>query len=324
MGKRKQRRGARVKPQANGRVTARLGPVLSVESDDGQQLSCLARGRAQRCVVGDRIFYEEGIQADLAEGLITWIAPRRSTLLRTDALGRREQVLAANLDHLYIITAVEPPFRLGLIDRYLVAARSQGISASIIFNKSDLLLDEEEQADYEEELSIYPGLGHPVYFVSATQAEGLEPLAEALQDQLSIFVGHSGVGKTSLLNALDPGLGEKVRELSCSSGRGQHTTSTSALFRLPGGGEVIDSPGIRSFGLWGIKVEDLRLHFPEFLEWSSGCRFANCGHIQEPACAVKAALEEGKISENRYTSYLRIRESLEGERFGSAHDYFDF
>lgn len=313
--RRRQRSPQRPGPRAvetGGRVITRLGPVFTVEIDGGGTIDCVARGRGKRAVVGDRVAFEDDADNEMAEGLITGVGERRSALVRADALGRRAQVLAANLDRVFVVTAVEPPIREGLIDRYLVAAHAQGIAASIVFNKLDMAYDD-ELAEIAEMLEIYPPLGHPVIYTSAEDGRGLDALRAATRGQCSIFVGHSGVGKTSLLNALDPGLGERVQALSLASGRGQHTTTTSALYRLPDGGEVIDSPGVRGFALWGIDADGVRHHFPEFVERAPACRFADCRHIHEPQCAVLAAVDEGEIAESRYDSYLKIRASLESD-----------
>lgn len=293
----------------NGRVITRLGPVYTVEADDGSLIDCIARGRAKKAVVGDRVRFETDVDNEMAEGLVTGIGPRHSALVRADAMGRRAQTLAANIGRIFIVAAVEPPLREGLIDRYLVAAHAQGIEASIVFNKVDLL-DAEEAEEVGARLAVYPPLGYPVLFASAESGHGVEELRAATRGLCSIFVGHSGVGKTSLLNVLDPGLGERVQALSAASGRGQHTTTTSALYALPGGGEVIDSPGVRGFALWGIDADSVHKHFPEFLELADQCRFANCRHLEEPQCRVIEAVESGEIAESRYDSYLKIRESL--------------
>ncbi|MCB9529134.1 MAG: ribosome small subunit-dependent GTPase A [Myxococcales bacterium] len=304
----------RRRAEPNGRVVGRLGPVFTVDTAEGERVDCVAKGRGAKAVVGDRVVFERGAENEMADGLIVAIAERRSALVRADAMGRRAQVLAANIDRIFVVSAAEPPLREGLIDRYLVAAHQQGIEAWLVFNKLDLLDDEpEEEADVRERLDIYPPLGHPVLYVSAADGRGLDALREATRGRCSIFVGHSGVGKTSLLNALDPGLGERVQALSEASGRGQHTTSTSAMFDLPGGGEVIDSPGVRGFALWGLDPEGLKAHFPEFVERERACKFANCSHTHEPGCAVVEALDEGEIADSRYDSYLKILESLESD-----------
>lgn len=290
-------------------MITRLGPVYTVEADDGARIDCIARGRAKKAVVGDRVRFEPDVSNEMAEGLVTAIGERRSALVRADALGRRAQTLAANIDRVFIVAAVEPPLREGLIDRYLVAAHAQGIAATVVFNKVDLL-EPDEAEEVGARLAVYPPLGYPVLFASAESGHGVDELRVATRGLCSIFVGHSGVGKTSLLNALDPGLGERVQALSAASGRGQHTTTTSALYALPGGGEVIDSPGVRGFALWGIDADAVRAHFPEFVELAVQCRFADCRHLEEPQCRVVEAVEEGEIADSRYDSYLKIRESL--------------
>lgn len=316
------RRPARVQPPSTptraGRVIARHGPVLTVACADGTTCECVARGKGKGTVIGDRVRFIEGADTEMAEGLVVEIEPRDRVLVRANALGRREQVLAANLDHIFVVVTIEPPLREGLIDRYVVAAHQQGIDASIVFNKVDLLTDADAIEDVGDRLAPYPALGYPVYFVSAAARKGLGDLRTALQSKCSIFVGHSGVGKTSLLNALDPGLGERVQQLSDSSGRGRHTTSASMLHTLPGGGEVIDSPGVRGFGLWDLEPEALRDHFVEMAQRAGQCRFKDCQHLSEPGCAVLAAVESGEIAQSRHDSYVRIRESLEfedGNRF---------
>lgn len=314
MNRRRTRRSppGHARPETNGRVVTRLGPVFTVEDDEGGLIDCVARGRGKRAVVGDRVRFDPDADSEMAPGLIVAVGERRSQLVRADALGRRAQVLAANIDRVFVVCAVEPPIREGLIDRYLVAAHAQGIEASVVFNKLDLAY-EDELAEIMEMLAVYPPLGYPVLSTSAEDGRGLDALRAATRDQCSIFVGHSGVGKTSLLNALDPGLGERVQALSYASGRGQHTTTTSAMYALPGGGEVIDSPGVRGFALWGIDAEGVRHHFPEFVERAAGCRFADCRHVHEPQCAVLEALDEGDIAESRYDSYLKIRASLQSD-----------
>jgi len=310
-------RGSARRPDKNqetvlGRVIGRQGPVFMVETEEEARLACVARGKGKRSVVGDLVRFIDHADTDLARGLIIDHEPRESELIRADALGRRAQAIAANLDRIFVVVANEPPLREGLIDRYLVTAEAQGLETHIVFNKVDLIAEDPDAiAEIGHRLAAYPPLGYPVHFVSAATGHGIAELRDALADQCSIFVGHSGVGKTSLLNVLCPGLAEPVNVLSAASGRGQHTTTTAQMYRLDNGGEVIDSPGIRSFGLWGMPTEDVRLYFVEFNEISDECRFSDCQHIREPKCAVLAALEEGAISEVRYASYLRIRDSLD-------------
>ncbi|MCK6573899.1 ribosome small subunit-dependent GTPase A [Myxococcota bacterium] len=281
----------------------RKGPVMFVEID-GERRPCTARGQGKGAVVGDDVTVDGEV--------VTGFAARRSELVRVDALGDRPHVIAANVDVMFIVCAVEPPLREGLIDRYLVAAHAARIAPVIVFNKTDLWLDDdpEDEEDFRERLSPYPPLGVPVIYTSAQENKGLAAVRKALKGRLGIFVGHSGVGKTSLLNALVPGLGHKTQELSEQSGRGRHTTTHTELFRVPGGGEVIDSPGIRAFGLWAIPPDQVRHHFVEFAKFAGQCRFMDCIHDREPGCAIKDAVEREVISPFRYEAYLRIKDSL--------------
>jgi len=271
---------------------------------DGERRPCTARGPGKGAVVGDDVTVDGEV--------VTGFAPRRSELVRVDALGDRPHVIAANVDVMFIVCAVEPPLREGLIDRYLVAAHAARIAPVIVLNKTDLWLedDPEDEEDFRERLSPYPPLGVPVIYTSAQENRGLAAVRKALKDRLGIFVGHSGVGKTSLLNALVPGLGHRTQELSEQSGRGRHTTTHTELFHLPSGGEVIDSPGIRAFGLWAIPPDQVRHHFVEFARFAGQCRFMNCIHDREPGCAIKVAVEREVISPFRYEAYLRIKDSL--------------
>jgi ribosome biogenesis GTPase len=277
---------------------------------DPHRAPCIARGAGKRAVVGDVVGFHWELN-DLACGLITEVAERRNALVRADALNRGPQTLAANLDRVWVVCATEPPPKRGLIDRYLVAAHARGISAGVIFNKCDLLRDDEEREDAEDVLLPYEILDHPTFMVSAETGVGLDALREALRDERSVFVGHSGVGKTSLLNALIPSLNEAVGAISEATGKGQHTTTTSTLYELEGGGEIIDSPGIRGFGLWGMEPRELKEHFPEFNEFAPRCRFYNCLHVDEPTCAVRDAVEADELSFDRYEAYLKIFEDLE-------------
>ncbi|MEE2756713.1 MAG: ribosome small subunit-dependent GTPase A [Myxococcota bacterium] len=292
----------------DGRVIGRVGPVFLVETALAQT-TCIARGAGKTAVVGDRVEYIADVDAELANGLIVGIHDRKSTLARRDALGRRKQVLAANLDRIFIVSAIEPELREGLIDRYLVAAATQDIDAHIVVNKTDLL-DAAQMDIVTDRLTHYETLGYSVHYVSAKSNSGLAALEAALADRVSILVGHSGVGKTSLINSICPGVSERVQAISDATGRGQHTTTTSALYKLPKGGEVVDSPGVRSFGLWGIKADEVKNYFPEFVLKSDECKFSDCQHVHEPKCAIRDALENQSIDARRYQSYLNIRQSL--------------
>ena len=259
--------------------------------------------------MGDRVRYEPDSGDEFTRGIVTATGERRSLLARTDPHRGRPLNIAANVDRMFVISAIEPPFREGLVDRYLVAAHAAGVEPVIVLNKLDLL-DADDAEEMAERLGPYEDIGYATMAISAHTGEGLEGLRAALAGCISIVVGHSGVGKTSLLNALVPGLDARVAELSEQSGRGQHTTTATEMHRIPTGGHLIDSPGIRSFGLWGVTPETLRDHWVEFGACADDCKFSNCSHTHEPGCAVIAAVEAGQIALIRYESYQRIRESL--------------
>jgi ribosome biogenesis GTPase len=297
------------------KIIGRKGPVFRVENRENPNpdqpfvINCIARGHTKKAVVGDYVEYILE-NSDWAEGLIIHLEPRKNELVRVDPVGKKPQVLAANLDRLWVVCAAYPLFKNGLIDRYLVAAHQQNISAGIIFNKIDLIRTTEIRDFVQDSLKHYPKAGYPVYWASAHREMGLDLLKEELKGKTSVFVGHSGVGKTSLMNALIPGLDEDVQEVSEATGRGKHTTTSSTLYHLPSGGDVIDSPGIRGFGLWGVQAGDLKNHFVEFLPLQSACKFQNCLHLSEPGCAVKEAVRLEKIAKLRYDAYTKIHGSL--------------
>ncbi len=284
---------------------------MTVRTPTGD-IDCIGHGDGKRAVVGDRVWFSTDADTDMADGVVRAVHERDSELVRADAMGRRAQVLAANVDTVFVVVSSSPPLREGLIDRYLAAAHQAGTDARVVFNKVDLL-DDVGLIEVLERLRVYPSIGYPLHLTSALTGQGTDALRDALVGHTSIFVGHSGVGKTSLLNTLDEGLGERVQTLSESSGRGQHTTTTSALYTLPTGGDVIDSPGVRSFALWGIDPEEVKDCFVEFAAAAAACRFADCQHLAEPGCAVKTGVEAGELSEARYASYLRLRESIDSD-----------
>lgn len=310
-----------------GIVVSRRGPVLVTrwmsgpspdetwwDSDEepkelGDTIACIARGYGKAAVVGDVVHFSWE-RSDLGLGLIIAVELRANALVRADALGRSHQTLAANLDRIWVVSALDPPPKSGLIDRYLVAAHANQIPVGLILNKIDLFMDEEHVDELDTLLTPYRNLGLPILLLSAIEGEGIEELRVALQGERSVLVGHSGVGKTSLLNALIPGLDEAVTEVSEATGKGQHTTTTSTLYPLEGGGELIDSPGIRGFGLWGMPAEELKDHFVEFLRFAPECHFNNCAHLHEPDCAVLAAVERDEIDYERYEAYQRIYDDL--------------
>ncbi|HET9590366.1 MAG TPA: ribosome small subunit-dependent GTPase A [Anaerolineales bacterium] len=248
-----------------------------------------------------------------SRGVITEILPRRSRLSRPAPVpGRRvfEQVIVSNADQVLPVFAVaEPAPKWGLLDRYLVAAEAAELPVLIVITKSDLAW---KNRAFESDVETYRRIGYPVHTVSSLTGEGIEELKGLLQGRMSVLVGKSGVGKTSLLNAIQPGLGLRVREVSRGDqGKGRHTTSHMEMFELDFSGRLVDTPGMREFGLWNIERQDLAYFFPEMAGFVGRCRFGlNCRHDREPGCAVRRAVMAGDVSPYRYKSYMRLQEEL--------------
>ncbi|MBN1766368.1 MAG: ribosome small subunit-dependent GTPase A [Sedimentisphaerales bacterium] len=300
----------------------RNGTVISVKAatcqilDEHQMVDCILRPEltvAQRSdlAVGDRVDYSE---SEDGTHIIERVHPRRSVLSRPDPHDPRiERIIAANIDLAVIVASVKaPPFNSNLIDRYLLAIECGGITPFICINKSDLLpsstADEESIA---QKIEQYHKLDIDAVFCSALTGEGISDLLGRLSGKVCVFVGHSGVGKTSLLNTMNPDLALPIGSIRDKSQKGRHTTVTSTLYELDNDIRIIDTPGIRGFGLWRMSPEELRWYFSEFDEFSPHCKFSDCSHIHEPHCAVKEAVEQNKINPVRYQSYQRIYESLE-------------
>lgn len=257
--------------------------------------------------VGDRVEYEaqdENISLE-SPAVITAVHPRNNYLIRKSTnLSRQEHIIAANLDMAFIVATIDfPEIKLPFLDRILVTCEVYNIPATIVLNKVDLY--RETHAEMLEAFhNIYEGAGYKVMEVSALTGEGVGELREACKDSLSLFCGVSGVGKSSLIKSLDPELDPKVGEISDAHLQGKHTTTFYEMYPLSSGGFIIDTPGLRSFGLVELAKEEIALYFPEMHRASENCRFSPCTHTHEPGCAVKEAVEEGLISYERYSSYL--------------------
>lgn len=256
---------------------------------------------------GDNVLVRVG-EEDGAEPTVMAVAPRRTRLSRLaiEHSHVAEQVFAANIDVMIVVTTiVKPAFKQGLVDRYLIAAEVGGVVPILCMNKMDLV---------DEEISLldtYRDLGIRVIPTSCETGEGLDELRAALKNKMSVFAGQSGVGKSTLLNSLEPELEITTREVSHSTEKGRHTTTVSRLYELPGGIRVVDTPGIRQLGLWEVSPEEVAYYFPEIAEAGGGCKFRNCTHTHEPACSVLESVENKTIDKRRYDSYLRIRNSIE-------------
>jgi ribosome biogenesis GTPase len=295
----------------DGTVIAMHGPLVRVQVGD-ETLVVASRRRlnweggtpeAGRLVVGDRVTLEMREE----EGVIVAAHARRNCLVRKAPSKNRSQVLAANVDHaLLVFAAREPEPKPGLLDRFLVACHLAGIDAVIIINKIDQGMD-----GVESWLWVYERLGYPVRRVSARTGWGLGAMKRMLVDRTTLFCGPSGVGKSSLLNAVYPGFRLKVGELAEGTGKGRHTTSLAELMPLPYGGFVVDTPGLKEFGVWDVSREELEVAFPEIADRAAGCRFPDCRHQHEPECSVLEGVELGEIFEGRLKSYHRILDEAE-------------
>ncbi|MHC4135781.1 MAG: ribosome small subunit-dependent GTPase A [Planctomycetota bacterium] len=300
----------------------RRGVVLRDEGSqlivdvDGAEVSCVVRkslrraaGKFRKAVaVGDRVCLETS-----ADGVaIVAVDPRRSYISRHDPGQRRkEQILVANLDAVLVVaSARQPDLAPGLIDRFLVDAESRELEMAVAINKIDL----DPERTYGPVADVYRGLGYDVLEVSATTGAGLGPVRDFLAAHTTTLLGHSGVGKSSLANALDASLDLRTADVHAGSGQGAHTTTTVSLLRLPwGDGYLVDTPGIREFGLWRMEPSEVGHWFRDLASHLGDCRFNDCIHETEPGCAVKAAVEAGDIAAWRYESYLRILESVRAD-----------
>ncbi|HEX8254672.1 MAG TPA: ribosome small subunit-dependent GTPase A [Thermoanaerobaculia bacterium] len=279
---------------------------------DGEELDCvvppeLAVRQKSLLAVGDRVtvIEESGVWK------LETVLPRRTVLARPDPLHQHMQrLIAANVDVvIHVVSLKSPPLRPRLIDRYLIAIQRGGAQPVICINKVDLLSAEERDEELPK-LAPYLSLGVPVIGCSTKTGEGLEELRREVDGKMAALVGHSGVGKTSILNALDESLQLATNTLQKKRGTGRHTTTASTLYDFGGGTFLIDTPGIREFGLWDLNRDSLRDYFPEFDEPNESCRFTDCTHVHEPDCQVKALVEAGELSEARYETYLRLWEDL--------------
>jgi len=303
----------------------RIGIVISVHSrkcrvvseTDGQELSCQLRGRlfeklkghTKPVAVGDRVGFEVTPQGAAIEEIF----PRRNSLTRPSS-GKKDEIqtIAANIDCMVIVAAVKnPTLRLGLIDRFLVAAEVEEFDVVICLNKIDLLTTDEEEQILHDTTALYSGLGYTVVGASAMNGCGMDTLKEHFKRGISLIMGHSGVGKSSIINQIDPALSLKVGSISEKQKKGKHTTTSVSLLRLSSGGFVVDTPGIRAFGVNEMREGDLGHFFPEIAKRLPDCQYPNCTHRHEPGCTVLTALEDKQISRSRYKSYLSIIEDLD-------------
>ncbi|MEQ1529235.1 MAG: ribosome small subunit-dependent GTPase A [Methylococcales bacterium] len=288
-----------------GLVIAHLGQGIAVEYQ-GNIVLCQTLRRVDTVAAGDKVLWT---QSAPDQGRIEEILPRRSVLLRPSRNSKARPV-AANLDRVFVVFAVEPFCDFLLLDQYLAICENRNIAAALVLNKTDLPLS----ADIEQELATYVHLGYPLYRVSAATASGLAELKQALRGQVSIFTGQSGVGKSSLTNALIPDKTLRTNTVSATTKHGRHTTTAATLYHLPDGGDLIDSPGVAIFGLAELSEQELAHGYREFQALLDHCQFNDCSHNHDKGCAVRAAVEDGAVSTSRYQRFLKLREKMPPSR----------
>jgi len=305
----------------SGRVYKSTGSFYIVRDEAGKKWHCRIRGKFKTdtdisstnpIAVGDKVSFIADTESKEEDyGVITAIANRENYMVRSSPHNRyQKHIVAANIDQALLIATVKNPrTSFGFIDRFLLSAEAYHIPAMIVFNKSDQLKGKAFE-EWEFKKYIYELAGYPTLTISAIQQEGIDQLKKLLQGKTSLFSGHSGVGKSTLINCCIPEQNLRVQEVSDWSGKGQHTTTFAEMMDLPFGGCIIDTPGVKEFGIVDISSQELSHYFPEMRSRIQDCKFNNCIHINEPGCAVKAAVERNEISIVRYESYISILESL--------------
>ena len=277
-----------------GIVITRYGQRQLVEDENGIVFQSVSRQNIGFSVAGDKVLFQKTKHND---AIVTAIYPRDNELKRQDKL------IAANIDQLWLVVAIEPHYEFELIDRYLIMAENSNLPIGIIVNKIELSTTKSKT---ENDFLNYQSLGYDVHFLSVKKQINLDFFKEQLINKSHIFLGQSGVGKSSLINSLIPDLQLRVNEISSKSKLGKHTTTNTTIYHIPSGGDLIDSPGVREFQLDSLTELEIKSGFKEFRALSDACRFRDCRHINEPNCAVKESLNQGKINPNRYQSYLNI------------------
>jgi ribosome biogenesis GTPase len=307
--------------QERGLVTKSTGSWYEVRGETGAQVACRMKGKIRLSgsrstnpvAVGDWVLFE--MEPGENKGVISKILDRKNHLVRKSVnLSRHAQIIAANLElSLLVVTVVDPPTTFGFIDRFLVTCEAYDIPSLIVFNKADLCTDGKPALLLENYMQIYTQAGYTCLAVSAEAGTGIPELGSLLQNKTTLLSGHSGVGKSTLLNALIPQAGQRTQSVSDFHKKGQHTTTFGEMFTMPDGGNLIDTPGIKGFGLVDMNQAEIDNYFPEIFAHKDGCRFHNCMHLNEPGCAVQKAVAAGEVPQTRFQSYLNIIQGIDDD-----------
>lgn len=303
-----------------GRVIKSTGSWYDIKDENGNYLQAKLKGAfkikgiksTNPIAVGDIVHFD--LVAETGTGLIHTIDERKNYIIRKSTnLSKQTHIIAANIDRAYlIVTIAEPRTSTGFIDRFLVTAEAYHIPTTLIFNKQDLV-NEKSHPILERYQKIYSDIGYQCLNTSALNGAGIEALKTAIQDKVVLFSGHSGVGKSALINALDPNIQRKTGDISGVHKKGKHTTTFAELLELGFGGFIIDTPGIKEFGIVNFELNEVSHYFPEMRKRLSGCRFNNCSHVHEPGCAIVEAVENGDIHIERYENYINILNNVDEE-----------
>jgi ribosome biogenesis GTPase len=307
-----------------GLVVKNTGSWYTVRTDDGQLIESKIKGNfrlkgirsTNPVAVGDRV---ELIVNQEGTAFITAIDDRRNYIIRkSQNLSKQSHIIAANVDQAFLIVTINyPQTSTTFIDRFLASAEAYRVPVILVFNKTDLL-DEDERRYQQMMMALYENIGYQCVAISAEKGTGVEVLESLLQGKTTVLSGNSGVGKSTLINRLVPGASLRTAEISDAHNTGQHTTTFSEMIELPGGGYLIDTPGIKGFGTFDMEPEELTSYFKEIFRFSKDCRFSNCTHTHEPGCAVLQALENHYIAQSRYQSYLSMMEDKDGGKYREA------
>jgi ribosome biogenesis GTPase len=310
-----------------GTVYKSTGSWYTVKAENGLFYECRIKGKfriqgiksTNPIAVGDKVVFKLQTKDEKTQGIINEIEVRENYIVRRSVnLSKRTHILASNIDQLFlVITFNNPPTFTSFIDRFLVTAEAYHIKTVLLFNKMDTY-SEEEILEIKYLAAVYGDIGYECLGISAQTGKNLDKLKEMMKGKVSIFAGHSGVGKSTLINAIEPGLEIKTKAISDQHQQGQHTTTFAEMYDLSFDAKIIDTPGVKGFGVVDIEKEELSDYFPEFFKRKEQCKFNNCLHIKEPQCAIKDALEAGEIAWSRYRSYLQILEG-EDEHYRTDH-----